>query len=50
MGINHDHGGWTGGNAAGEGGVVMDVEFEQVEDGVGDEGNRAVQLYLDTVL
>lgn len=34
-----------GGDAAGEGGVVVDVELEEVEEGVGYEGNRAVEIW-----
>ena len=37
-------GGGTGGDAAGEGGVIVDVEFEEVEEGVCDEGDCAVQF------
>lgn len=34
----------SGGNAAGEWRVVVDVEFEEVEEGVGYEGYRAVEI------
>ena len=37
----------AGGDAAGEGRVVVDVELEQVEELVGDEGDGAVGLFLD---
>jgi hypothetical protein len=37
-------GGRTGGDAAGEGRVVVDVEFEEVEEGVCYEGDCAVQF------
>lgn len=45
-----DVGGRTGGQAARERRVVVDVELEQVEEGVGDEGDGAVELALDAVL
>jgi hypothetical protein len=45
-----DVGGRAGGQAAGQGRVVVDVELEQVEEGVGDEGDGAVELRLDAVL
>lgn len=45
-----DVGGRAGGQAAGERRVVVDVELEQVEEGVGDEGDGAVELRLDAVL
>lgn len=35
----------TGGNAAGEGRVAVDVEFEEVEEGVGYDGDGAVEFY-----
>lgn len=38
------------GQAARERRIVVDVELEQVEEGVGDEGNRAVDLALDAVV
>lgn len=41
---------WTGGQAARERRIVVDVELEQVEEGVGDEGDGAVELALDAVL
>lgn len=34
----------TGGDAAGEGGIVVDVEFEEVEEGVCYEGDCAVEF------
>lgn len=40
----------AGGQAARERRIVVDVELEQVEEGVGDEGDRAVDLALDAVL
>lgn len=38
------------GQAAGEGRVAVDVELEQVEEGVVDDGDGAVQLRLDAVV
>ncbi|KAL7900605.1 hypothetical protein HDV63DRAFT_369164 [Trichoderma sp. SZMC 28014] len=40
----------AGGQAARERRVVVDVELEQVEEGVGDEGDRAVDLALNAVV
>lgn len=34
----------VGGDSAGQGGVVVDVEFEEVEDGVGEGGVGAVDF------
>lgn len=45
-----DVGGRAGGQAARERRVVVDVELEQVEEGVGDERDGAVELALDAVL
>lgn len=45
-----DVGGRPGGQAARERRVVVDVEFEQVEEGVGDERDGAVEFALDAVL
>jgi hypothetical protein len=36
---------WAGGDAAGEGSVVVDVEFEEVEEGVCYQGDGAVEFY-----
>lgn len=38
------------GEAAGEGCVAVHVELEKVEEGVADEGDRAVEFRLNTVL
>ena len=37
----------VGGDAAGEWGIVMDVEFEEVEQWVVDFGNRAIDICMD---
>lgn len=42
--------GGAGGETAREGRVVVDVEFEEVEEGVGDGGDGAVYVGLDAVL
>ena len=36
------------GDAAGKGSVVVDVEFEQVEERVGDLGDGAVDIYEES--
>lgn len=41
---------WAGGQTAGERGVGVDVELEEVEEGVGHHSNRAVHLSLDAVM
>lgn len=41
---------WAGWQAAGERGVGVDVELEEVEERVGHHGNRAVHLSLDAVV
>ena len=38
---------WFGGDAAGERGVIVDVEFEEVEERVVDEVDGAVDFLLD---
>ena len=45
-----DVGGRAGGQAAGKGRVAVDVELEQVEVGVGDEVDGAVDLALGAVV
>jgi len=35
---------WAGGYAAREWGVIVDVEFEEVKEGVGDEWDCAVEF------
>ena len=45
-----DVGRGAGGQAAGQGGVAVDVELEQGEEGVVDHGDGAVQLGLDGVV
>jgi hypothetical protein len=40
----------AGGQAARERRIVVDVELEQVEEGVGDEGDGAIDLALDAVV
>lgn len=42
--------GGAGGEAAGERCVVVDVEFEEMEEGVGDRGDGAIYVSLDAVL
>lgn len=42
--------GRTRGQPAGQGGVAVNVEFEEVEEGIADEGNRAVDLALGAVV
>jgi hypothetical protein len=43
--VRGEEGGWWArGNAAGERGVVMDVEFEEMEEGVCYEGDWAVEF------
>ena len=45
-----DVGRGSGGQATGQRGVAVDVEFEEVEEGVVDHGDRAVDLGLDAVV
>ncbi len=45
-----DVGGGPRGETAGEGRVAVDVELEEVEEGVVDEGDGAVELGLDAVV
>lgn len=37
----------AGGDAAGEGGVVVDVEFKEVEEGVREGGDCAVYVWME---
>lgn len=34
----------SGGNPAGEGGIVVDVELEEMEKGIGDERDSAIKF------
>lgn len=45
-----DLGGWTGGDAARQGRIGVDVEFEKVEEGVVDHGDGAVNLTFGAVV
>jgi hypothetical protein len=50
--LPHDFylGGWTGGDAARQGRIGMDVEFEEVEEGIVDHGDGAVDLAFSAVV
>ncbi len=41
---------WTGRKPTGQGRVAVDVELEEVEEGVGDDGDGAVLLAFDAVV
>jgi hypothetical protein len=45
-----DFGGWTGRNAAGQGRIGVDVEFEKVEKGIVDHGDCAVDFAFFSVV
>jgi hypothetical protein len=47
---NLDMGRRTGGQSAGKGGVAVDVELEQVEEGIADKVDGAVDLALGAVV
>lgn len=45
-----DCGGWSGWQATGQGCVIVNIEFKEVEERVGDGGDGAVDVGFDAVL